>query len=261
MTQEMLKQLSKWNFKAISFRIAKVYGGNVFKTEMVTPLDLFVKLPCLETAVNLMTVWPVTLPVMTAASDPLDHTLPFEGFEEWFEGFQEWMPAMEANLEAAAAVQRFLLMQQYAGHLKVGFHRPRDQAPLLERLRQVGIRKSIFARRHRFLAGVVTNNPWAYRAVADLICIYAQCKEGLRYWNSVGAECEPQLWLQAEIMYDISQVAEAFVGLFHRPPPRDKELLRHQSERARSILERLKGEVREPNSAPSPPKRTESPEP
>lgn len=78
MSTKLLKQLAKCNLKAAAFDMAKGLGGGVYKNDMAAALDLFTKLPCPETAINLVAVCPESLALMTAASDTFVRMTPQE---------------------------------------------------------------------------------------------------------------------------------------------------------------------------------------
>lgn len=212
MSGKLLRQLESCYLKAAAFHIVKGLEGGVYKKEMAAALDLFTKLPCPETAVILVAVCPETLPVLASASDSFVRMTPSEYRGPRIQGFEEWMESFDSNLRAASAIQQFLLREATANRVTVGFHRMRDQSPLYHRLAQVGIRKGFFADRRQFLRDTITRNPSAFRAVIDMICIHGVHGGRERFWNGLGGETDPQLHLQSEVMFEISQVTAAWCG-------------------------------------------------
>lgn len=213
MSGKLLKELGNYNLKAAAFHLVKGLEGGVYKNEMVAAMDLFTRLPCPETAVNLVAVCPETLALMATASDSFVCMTPREYRGPAIQGFEEWIKSFDSNLEAASAIQSFLLKEATAGRVRVGFHRMRDQSPLYKRLAQVGIRKGFFSEHRQFLRDTITGNASAFRAVIDMICIHGVHDERERFWNGIGGESDHQLHLQSEVMFEISQVAAAFVTM------------------------------------------------
>ena len=199
--------------KAAAFNLVKGLEGGVYKNEMAAAMDLFTKLPCPETAVNLIAVCPETLALMASASDSFVRMTPKEYRGPKIQGFEEWMESFDSNLRAASAIQSFLLKEATAGRVRVGFHLMRDQSPLYHRLAQVGIRKGFFSDRRQFLRDTITRNSSAFRAVIDMICIHGVHDGRERFWNGLSGESDAQLHLQSEVMFEISHVAAAFVNL------------------------------------------------
>src|SRR3990172_13107247 len=130
MSRKLLKQLENCNLKAAAFNLVKGLEGGVYKNEMAAAMDLFTKLPCPETAVNLIAVCPETLAVMASANDSFVRMTPKEYRGTRIQGFEEWMESFDSNLRAASAIQSFLLKEATAGRVRVGFHLMRDQSPL-----------------------------------------------------------------------------------------------------------------------------------
>lgn len=215
MSGKILKQLANCNLKAAAFHLVKGLEGGVYKKERAAALDLFTKLPCPETAVNLVAIWPETLELMASANDSFVRTTPKEHRGPRIQGFEEWMESFDSNLRAAAAIQSFLLKEATIGRIRVGFHSMRDQSPLYYRLNQVGIRKGFFEDRRQFLRDTITKKPSAFRAVIDMVCIHGFHEGRERFWNGFGAESDAQLHLQSEVMFEVSQAADAFVAWLH----------------------------------------------
>jgi hypothetical protein len=212
MNGTLLKQLANCNLKAAAFHLVKGLEDGVYKEEMVGALHLFTKLPCPETAVNLVAVCPETLTLMTLASDSFVRMTPKEYHGPRIQGFEEWMESFDANLRAVSTIQSLLLREATAGRVRVGFHRMRDQSALYHRLNQIGIRKGFFADRRQFLRDVIAKKPSAFRAVIDMVCIHGVHDGRERFWNGLGAEADVQLHLQSEALFEISQVADVFVA-------------------------------------------------
>lgn len=210
MSAKLLAQLTKCNLKAAAFDVAKELAGGVYKKEMTAALDLFTKLPCPETAVNLVAVCPEALALMAAASDSFVRMTPKEFRGPRLQGFEEWIESFDANLRAATSIHGFLHREATGGRISVGFHRMRDQSPIYDRLSQIGIRKGFLRDRRQFLRDTITKSASAYRAVVDMVCIHGVREGRERFWNGLGAESAPQLHLQSEVLFEISQVAQEF---------------------------------------------------
>lgn len=215
MRGKILKQLVNCNLKAAAFHLIKGLEGGVYKKEMAAALDLFTKLPCSETAVNLIAVCPETLALITSASDSFVRATPKEHRGPMIQGFEDCMKLFDSNLRAASAIQLFLLKEATTDRVRVGFHRMRDQSPLFCRLDQIGIRKGFFADRRQFLRDTITKKPSAFRAVIDMVCIHGVHEGRERFWNGLGAESNAQLHLQSEVMFEVSQAAGAFIAVLH----------------------------------------------
>jgi hypothetical protein len=216
MSATLLAQVTKCNLKAAAFDVAKGVAGGVYKKEMTVALDLFTKLPCPETAVNLVAVCPETLALMAAASDSFVRMTPKEFRGPRLQGFEKWMESFDANLRAATSIHAFLHREATGGHISVGFHGMRDQSPLYDRLSQIGIRKGFLRDRRQFLRDTIAKNVSAYRAVIDMVCIHGVREGRERFWNGLGAESEPQLHYQSEVFFEISQVAKEFNSMLTR---------------------------------------------
>ena len=210
MSAKLLTQLTKCNLKAAAFDVAKGLAGGVYKKEMTAALDLFTKLPCPETGVNLVAVCPETLALMAAASDSFVRMTPKEFRGPKLQGFEEWMESFDTNLRAATSIHAFLHREATGGRISVGFHRMRDQSSIYDRLSQIGIRKGFLRDRRQFLRDTIAKNASAYRAVIDMVCIHGVHEGRERFWNGLGAESDPQLHLQSEVLFEISEVAQEF---------------------------------------------------
>ncbi|TKS60349.1 MAG: hypothetical protein EWM73_03135 [Nitrospira sp.] len=215
MNGKLLTQLANCNLKSSAFDLVKGLEGGVYKKEMAAALDLFIKLPCPETAVNLVTVCPETLTIMISASDSFVRMTPEEYRGPKIQGFEKWMESFDSNLRAASDIQKFLLTEATAGRVRVGFHTMRDQSPLYHRLDQIGIRKSFMADRRQFLRDTITKKPLAFRAIIDMVCVHGVYEGRERFWNGLGSESDAQLYLQSEVLFDVSQAADAFVAVVH----------------------------------------------
>lgn len=213
MSLALLKQLSNCDLKTAAFNLVKGLEGGVYKKEMAAALDLFTKLPCPETAVNLVAICPDTLPLMISADDSFIRMTPKEHRGTAIQGFEEWEASFEANLEAVVKIHGFLLKEAGADRVSVGFHRTRDQEPLFQRLERIGIKKGIFANRRQFLRDTVTKNLSSFRAVIDMICIHGVHEGHEKFLDGLGVESNSQLYLQSEIFYNIGQVISEFFCL------------------------------------------------
>jgi hypothetical protein len=216
MSGQLVKRLANCNLRAAAFDFVKGLEGGVYRDEMAAALDWFTKLPCPETAANLVAVCPQALAPIVSASDSFVRITPKEYRGPKLQGFEEWMASFDSNLRAASEIRSFLLKEAMAGLVRVGFHRLRDQAPLYQRLHQIGIRKGLFADRRQFLRDTITKRLSAFRAVIDMICIHGVYEGHERFWDGLGAESDGQLHLRSEVMFEVSQAAEPFVAVLHQ---------------------------------------------
>lgn len=216
MNATLLRQLASCNLKVAAFNLVKGLAGGVYKKEMVAALDLFTTLPCPETAASLVAACPETLEVMASADDTFIRMTPKECRGPAIQGFEECMESFEANLRAASTVQSLLLKEATAGRVRIGFHRTRDQSPLYQRLGQIGIRKRFFSDRRQFLRDTISKEPSAFRAVIDIVCIHGVHEGRERFWNGLGTESDAKSYLQAEVMFDISEAIEVFAAVLHQ---------------------------------------------
>jgi len=235
MSRKLLKQLSKCNLKEPAFGFVRGLSGGAYPRGLVAALDLFTKLPCPETAVNLCAVGPEVTPFMVSAGDgsftrPPGITRP--------PGFEEWMESFEVNLRAVARIHAFLLSEAAADRVRIGFHRLRDQAELCHRLRQIGMKKGILANRRQFLRDTITKNASAFRAVIDMVCIHGVHDGRERFWGGLGAESTARLQLQSEIMYEVTRAVQPFVAL-------QSEIEREVTWAAQAVVPFLDGPHRE----------------
>ncbi len=212
-SRKLFRQLAECDLKIAAFNLVRGLSGGIYKGEISAAFDLFTKLPCPETALNLVLVLPETLGTMTSASDAFVRSIPKKGRGPIFDGLDEWIASMDANLDAAAAIQAFLLREVSAGRAKVGFKEFGGQAAVFGRLDQVGVRKRPFSNRRQFLRDTITKNPSSYRSVIDMVCVGGFHERRERFWNGLGGETDIQFHTDSEIKFDIIEGTEAFVAL------------------------------------------------
>ncbi len=212
-SRKLFRHLAECDLKIAAFNLVKGLSGGIYKGEISAALDLFAKLPCPETALNLVLVLPETLGTMTSASDAFVRSIPKEGRGPRYNSLDEWIASMDANLDAVAAIQSFLLREVSAGRARVGFKKFGDQAAVFGRLDQVGVRKRPFSNRRQFLHDTITKNPSSYRSVIDMVCVGGFHERQERFWNGLGGETDIQFHTDSEIKFDIIEGTEAFVAL------------------------------------------------
>jgi len=227
MSRKLLRQLANCDLKMAAFDLVKRLQGRGYPTNVVAALELFTKLPCPETAVNLIAVCPdpdrfVMYGAMIAARDFFARTIPEQFRGPALQGVQEWMESFERNLRVTADIQSFLLKAAASGRVRVGFHSMRDQSVLYQRLRQIGMKKGIFANGRQFLRNRITKQLPAFRAVNDLICVHGVHDGRERFWNGLGAEGDSQLYLQSEVLYEITEAAHAFCDMLRDRQSQDQ---------------------------------------
>lgn len=216
MNRELLNQLAKCNLKMAAFDLAKTFGGSIVKDEKAVALEAFIRLPCPETAVNLVYVWPKMQLAVTMANDCLASMIPKESRGPKLQDVDEWMNSFDRNLKATEEIQAHLFQEATSGSVEVGFHRMRDQKILLQRLMQIGIKKGFFGDERQFLRNRITKDISAFRSVADLVCLHGVHEGQEKFRNALGVECDAQLHLRSEIMYEISNSMSTFLKIFCR---------------------------------------------
>lgn len=219
MSASLLRRLALCNLKAAAFDFAKQLGGGVYRSEFMVALDLFVKLPCPETAVNLVSESPDFLPYLYAADDTFVRNTPIPQRGTMLQDYEEWMKTFDNNLKSAAAIHSYLKKEAAAARVRIGFHHPRSQSTLYTRLRQIGIwKRFILPNRRQVLRDAITGDASAFRAVVDLVCVHGMQGGRERFWNALGREFDAQLHLQSEVLFDVGNGAEAFMQLVSELP-------------------------------------------
>jgi hypothetical protein len=213
MSNKLVSQLASCNLKIAAFEMMKTFSEGVYKQELVAALDLFSKLPCAETVVNLIHVFPEAASVMTLADDSFVRMTPKEILGPRFERLEDWMSSFDRNLKTVAVIQSYLLKEASVGNVTVGFHSMRDQAILFERLERIGIKKGFFSNKRQFLRDRITKDASAFRSVIDLICIHGVHTGRERFWDTLGNEVDPQFHLHSEIQYNLSLNVESFLSI------------------------------------------------
>lgn len=89
MSEELLAELQDCNLKMAAFGIAKTIGGGVYKKELVAAFDLFTKVPCPETGVQLVYVCHETLALMKIEDDRFVRMTPKEFRGPRYDGIDE----------------------------------------------------------------------------------------------------------------------------------------------------------------------------
>jgi hypothetical protein len=210
---KLLALLAGCDLKVAAFNLVKGLSGGVYRTEVAVALDRFVKLPCPETAVSLVGVLPDALTVITNASEAFIRSIPPEARGPRLEGFDEWLDVSERTLRKVAVVHSFLSAEAAAGRARIGFHRLRDQAVLVDRLAEVGFRKGLFASRRQFLRDKVMRSFPAYRAVIDMVCVHGVLDRRERFWTGFGENGDGQLHLRSEVLVDVGLNAGQFASV------------------------------------------------
>jgi hypothetical protein len=181
-----------------------------------------------ETAVNLVHVFPEALPFMTMANDSVTKVSK-EELGPYFDGLHDWMSDFDRTLKSVTIIQAYLLKEATAGKVSIGFHRMRDQAILFERLERVGIKKGFFSDQRQFLRDRITKDASAFRSVLDLICIHGVHTGGERFWNALGGEVDPQFHLCSEIQYNLSLNVEPFLAILASIEQRERGLTKRST--------------------------------
>lgn len=217
MSKEIFESIKRCNFVLAAFELTKGLAGGVYREEIVAALDLFTKLPCAETAVNLIDILPQTLFVIKNANDTFIK-INKENLGPHFDGLEESMEDVENNLNKAREIHEFLHKGTQQGEFTVGFHASRNQRILIEKLSQIGIRKGFLKNERQFLRDEITNNVSAYLTVINLICIHGIAEEKEEFWNALGAQMSPEWHYQSEIFYNITPSTKKFISLLNSFP-------------------------------------------
>jgi hypothetical protein len=204
-----------------AFHVTTLNG--VYPKEMVQALQLFIRLPCPETAAILIGIHPEFLTLFSSNSDAFGSSslqkVPRHMRGSHFDRLDEWLESFDQNLRACDTIHEFLLKGAREDTILIDFHGMRDQNILFRRLSTVGFRKSILKNRRQFLRDKITRDISAFRSVSDLICIHGVAGGRERFWNALGAECSAELHLQSEILYDLSTETERFAQFVHVMQP------------------------------------------
>jgi len=210
MKKELFVRLAGANFKEAAFDIMKHSQNTVLKKDVARAINLFVTLPCLETAIYLANTFPLILPVIITADESMARFTPKDLRGPMLTGYEESMATFDAHLFAASRIQSFLMREALAQQTTVGFHRMRNQASLLHRLNQVGFSKPFLSNSRQFLRDTITTKLSAYRAVIDLVCIHGFHDGRDRFWNGLGTESDARFYLYSEILFNVSPAVGAF---------------------------------------------------
>jgi len=208
MSGKLLKQLSSYNLKMGAFELVEMFSDGIYEKDLVYALQVFSKLPCKETAINLITFCPDAFDVMLIADDSFVKSTPKEMLGEKYDGLEKFIVTCEENLRVVENMNYYLLKASKKGDITIGFHRTRNQDVLYGRLKQVGIKKGIFNNGRQFLRDEITNNLSAFRSVADLICVHGIYDHREVFWNTLGQQVTASFHLRSEIQYHLSSKKE-----------------------------------------------------
>jgi hypothetical protein len=215
---KVLADLRGVDLRMAAFELTTTLSGGVYPTEMQQALQLFVRIPCPETAMVLISVCPEAAGVMALSTGSFAANLPKEMRGPKYDGLEEWMASFEENEKASDAIHRFLLEGALAGTIQVGFHRLRDQQILFHRLGLIGLRKGWFRNPRQYLRDTITREISAFRVVTDLVCIHGVAGGRERFWSPLGAEGGPELHLHSEVQYALRGNADGFIRLVNTFP-------------------------------------------
>lgn len=207
---ELLDHLRSADLNMAAFDLITTFSGGVYPKELQEALHLFSRLPCPETAVILIAACPEAASIIALADSSFALRHPKHMRGPVYDGLDEWMASFDQNKRACKAIHEFLLHGATNGAISVGFHRMRDQQILFDRLSMIGIRKGFASNGRQFLRDKITRDASAFRCTVDLICIHGVDDSGERFWSALGAEEVPQFYLQAEILYDLSDNTNGF---------------------------------------------------
>lgn len=136
------------------------------------------------------------------------HVMPEEHRGPAYEGCEQRVKSIRLNLHVVTNIHAFLLSEVTAGRARIGFHGLGDQASVLHRLDQIGIRKSFFKNLRQFLRDSIAVNLSAFRSVIDLICVHGVLNGKEIFWNGVGQRSDAQLQFRSEVLFEIAQAGQ-----------------------------------------------------
>lgn len=216
MNKKIIDKLKSCNLKMAAFDMKRHFSGKVLKNEIAQAMTFFIKVPCVETAVNLISVYPEISKVMFLSNDVFTKNTPKENRGAAYDGLDECMAMCDKNLLNVSNIQSYLLEEATKENITIGFHSLRDQAILLERLKRVGIKKGFFSNKRQFLRDRITQDMSAFYSVLDLICIHGIHNGRELFWDALGNDADPQCHLHSEIQYDLSLNVEPLLSVLNK---------------------------------------------
>ncbi len=218
MSRKLVRQLSEYDLKMAAFHLAMEVDSHphAYKPGMAEAIAVFLRLPCPETAANLVYVWPGMLSVFQSTVEASAVHAPGHVPGPDHQAYQGWIDQLEANLRNASEIQAFLRDEVACGRVTVDARAADKHAAVYTRLHRIGLKKGIFSSPRGFLTTAVTQQLSAFRAVADLVCIQGDQDGAKRCWNGLGARTDSRSTPEAELVYDLGRSVGAFVDLVQK---------------------------------------------
>ncbi len=198
-------QLKDYDMFLAAFHLSKLLdSGNFVPSSRISDVFiLFTKLPCVETASNLLSAMPEIMTLIESCQHSLIQIMPEKDLGPMFEGFEQKKMLMESNLQSVSNIHTFLQKEAMANRARVGVHRMRNQKILIQRLKQIKIKKGLFVNTRDFLRTTIATHLPAFRAVADIICIHSVYDGTAIFWNGFGEQVDGEHYLKSEIMFEL----------------------------------------------------------
>lgn len=219
--EDLVAYLEQCDLKMAAFEMTKNLAGGVFETPIVQGVQLFTKLPCVETALVLAVAAPAWIPMFALTNREFATTVLAELSGSHYDAFEQSMASYDLNLKACDAIHGFLLELALKGAILIGFHRGRDQKVLLDRVNIARIERRGIVDDRTFLRHAIAASAPAFRSVADLVCVHGVDAGRERFWSSLGAEVPASAFLESEVQFNIGANANHFAALLKRVSQRD----------------------------------------
>jgi len=102
-----------------------------------------------------------------------------------------------------------------SGEIKIGFHRFRNQIPLLNRLRSIGIKKRFYENTRQFVRRKITDSRSAFDVCRDLIIVQTIHSGREHFWDGHGNIRPRRDWHEADIIINVSpSIGSIFIDTF-----------------------------------------------
>ncbi|MCY3884108.1 MAG: hypothetical protein OXG24_04245 [Gammaproteobacteria bacterium] len=194
-----------------AFVVSQEMQGGILERGFAAALDTFVKLPCVETALNFMEEFPELPGMMIVASDLQSYARVSNAEVRVFPNFAH---TTINRLKILNEMNSFVRENIISGNSQIGFHRMRSQDILMSRLHRCGVKQWLVLNRRQWLRDSIVMDPRAFRAVVDLVCIHGIFEGKELMWNAIGLKESAQFYLSSEVLLDLGRATEQFVKQF-----------------------------------------------
>jgi hypothetical protein len=214
MSHRLIRQLGQCDLKKVAFHLALEVKTHpqAYKASIAEAMAAFMRLPCPETAANLVYVWPDMLGVLRLT--------PEEGAEPaadpFGQAYARWVSRCQRDLEAVPRIHAFLQAEVASGRARIEIRATDGHAAAYQRLRRIGLKKGLFTSGPVFLSRTITGQLPAFRAVADLICIKGTADGQTGAWNGLGVRIDEEASRGAPVVYEFGPRLGGFVELLHQ---------------------------------------------